>query len=115
MIYFVTMMLNAVPATLGVSEVYYLRDIVTQWKLDMDKDCKVRFVMYVEARKDAQITNTMKSRTEECIVLGPSGNWEGSTTCFNLSSGVVVTRRTATPLPMPDRIKKLVNRWGNQP
>ena len=102
MIYFVTMMLNAVPATLGVSEVYYLRDIVTQWKLDMDKDCKVRFVMYVEARKDAQITNTMKSRTEECIALGFSGNWKGYTMCFNLNIRVVVTRRTVTTLPIPD-------------
>ena len=115
MVYFVTIMLNAVPATLGVSKIYSLCEIVTQRKLDMNKDCKVRFGTYVEAREDTQITNTMKSRTEECIVLGPSGNWEGSTTCFNLSSGVVVTRRTVTPLPMPDRIKKLVNSWGNQP
>ena len=35
--------------------------------------------------------------------------------CFNLNSGVVVTQRTVTPLPMPDQINNLVNRWGNQP
>ena len=33
---------------------------------------------------------------------------------FNLNSGVVVTQRTVTPLPMPDQIRKLVNRWGNK-
>ena len=35
--------------------------------------------------------------------------------CFNLNSGVVVTRRTITPLPMLDRIMKLINIWVNQP
>ena len=73
-VYFVTMMLNAVPATLGFSKVYSPREIVTQRKIDTNKDCKVRFGTYVEARKDAQIKNTMKSHTEECIALGPSGN-----------------------------------------
>ena len=101
MIYFVTMMLNAVPATLGVSVVYSLHEIVTQCKLDMNKDCKVRFSTYMEASEDAQITNKMKSITERCIALGPSGNWKVSTMSFNLNCGVV-TRRTITPLPMLD-------------
>ena len=74
MIYFVTVMLNDVPDTLGVSEVYSPRKIVTQSKLDMNKDCKIRFGKYVEASKDAQITNKMKSCNEECIALVPSGN-----------------------------------------
>ena len=112
MIYVVTMMLNAVPATLGVSEVYSSREIVTQRKINMNKDFKLRFGTYVEASKDAKIKSTMKSRTEECIALGPSGKWQGSTVCFHLNSGVVVTRRTVTPLPIPDRIKKLVNQKG---
>ena len=63
MVCFVTMILNNVPATLGVSKVYSPREIVTQQKLDMNKDCKVHFGTYVEASKDAKITNTMKSRT----------------------------------------------------
>ena len=113
MIYFVTMTLNAVPDTLGVSEIYSPRDILTQRRHDMDKDRKVRLGTYTEASEDAQIKNTMKSRTEECVSLCPSGNWQGSTMCFNLNNGVVVTQRTIIPLPMPDRIKKLVNRWGN--
>ena len=101
-VYFVTMMLNAVPATLGVSVVYYLHEIVTQCKLDMNKDCKVRFSTYMEASEDAQITNKMKSCTEECIALVPSRNWQGPTMCFNLNIRVVVTRRTVTTLPIPD-------------
>ena len=40
----------------------------------MNKDFKVRFGTYVEANKDARITNALKSRTEECIALGLSGN-----------------------------------------
>ena len=57
----------------------------------------------------------MKSRTEECIALGHSGNWKDYTRWFNLYIGVVVTRRNVTPLLILDRIKKLVNRWVNQP
>ena len=96
---FLTMMLNAVHATIGVYEVYSPREIVTHQRLDMNKYFKVRFGRYVEASEYA------------C----PSGNWQSSTMCFNLNSGVVVTRRTVTPLPMLDRIKKLVNRWGMNP
>ena len=62
--FFVTMMLNAVPATLGFSKVYSRNEIVTQRKLNMNKDCRVHFGTYVDASKDAQITNTMKLRTE---------------------------------------------------
>ena len=58
------MMLNAVPATLGFSKVYSRNEIVTQRKLNMNKDCRVHFGTYVDASKDAQITNTMKLRTE---------------------------------------------------
>ena len=47
MCYFVTMVVNAVPANLGVSQVYSPREIVTQRKLDMKKDCKVQFGAYV--------------------------------------------------------------------
>ena len=81
----------------------------------MNKYCKVCFGTYMEASEDTQTTNTMKSRTEGCIALVPSGNLQGSTMCFNLNIVVVVKRITITPLPMPDQIKNLVNRWGNQP
>ena len=66
-VYFVVMMLNAVPDTSGISEKYSPREIVTSRKLDMKKDCRVRFGAYVEASKDADITTTMAKRTHDCL------------------------------------------------
>ena len=44
MIYFVNMMINDVRATLGVSKIYFQREIVTQWKLNMNRDCREHLV-----------------------------------------------------------------------
>ena len=68
-LYFVVMMINAVPAEGGISTVLSPREIVTQRKLDMEKDCRVQFGSYVEASKDAIVTNTMDERTHACITL----------------------------------------------
>ena len=109
------MMVNAVPAAEGISQVFPPREILTQRKFDSKKDCKALFGSYVEASTDAIVTNDMKSRTHSCSALGPSGNWQGSTKCFDLSTRKVVTRRTVREFPMPDHIKKSVNKWGSQP
>jgi len=91
------------------------REIVTSRKLDMKKDCRARFGVFVEASKDADITNTMAERTHSCLALGPSRNLHGSVKCFDLLTGKVVVRRTIKVLPMPDSILKLINRWGSLP
>lgn len=70
--------------------------------------CRARFGAYVEASQDSDITNTMNDRTAPCIVLGPTGNVQGSVSCYNLETKQVVTRRTITPLPMPDRVIRRV-------
>ena len=57
-LYFVTLMINAVPAEGGISEKYSPREIVSGCKLDMKKDCRVLFGAYVEASKDADIYKT---------------------------------------------------------
>ena len=111
-VYFVVMMINAVPANLGISENFSPREIVTGRKIDMKKDCRALFGAYVEASRDADVTNTMAERTHSCISLGPSGNLQGSLKCFDLITGKVIVRRTFRTIPIPDRILKLVNRWG---
>ena len=65
MVYFVTMMLNAVPAKLGISNVHSPREIVTQRQLDFTKDCKVQFGSYIEASEDPVITNTLNIRNNK--------------------------------------------------
>ena len=81
MMYFVTMFVNAVPAPEGISQIFSPREIVTQTKIDFKKDCRAQFGLYVEVSTDAIVTNDTMPGTHECIVLGPSGNWQGSTKC----------------------------------
>jgi hypothetical protein len=62
-VYFVVMMMNAVPANLGILQTFSPREIVTGRKIDMKKDCRALFGAYIEASRDADITNTMAERT----------------------------------------------------
>ena len=112
LVYFVTMCINSVPTTLGVSRKYSPREIVTQNKFDFALDCRVKFLALVEASTDAIITNDMIPRTHKCLALGPSGNLQGSVMCFDLDTGKVVTRRTIKEIPMPESVIKRVNKWG---
>ena len=111
-IYFVIMMVNAVPAENGISEKFSPREIVTGCKIAMKKDRKAVFGAYVEASTDADITNTMADRTHSFLALGPSGNLQGSVKCYDLLTGKVVVRRTIKVLPMPERLLRLANQWG---
>ena len=103
-LYFVVMIINAVLAEGSISTVLSPREIVTQRKLDMEKDCRVQFGSCVEASKDTIVTNTMDKRTHTCIALGPSGNLQGSVKCFDLHTGKIVVRRTIEGLTLPERI-----------
>ena len=91
---------------------YSPREIVTGKVFDAAKHCRARFGAYVEASRDADVTNDMEPRTEPCIAVGPSGNRQGSVLCFKLGNAKVVTRRTVKVLPMPTRVVKLLNALG---
>ena len=106
LVYNVILFVNAVPDSLCVSERYSPREIVTQSKFDFERDCKVQFGAYIQASDDAIVTNTTKLRTHGCVALGTSGNWQGSTMCFDLDTEKVVTRRVVEVLPMSDRVTK---------
>jgi hypothetical protein len=45
-------------------------------------------------------------------VLGPTGNSQGSIWCYNLQSKQVIKRRTVTPLPMPNRVIRRIQKLG---
>eukprot|EP00804_Cyclotella_cryptica_P008907 CCRYP_012017-RA/>CCRYP_012017-RA protein AED:0.23 eAED:0.23 QI:0/0/0/0.75/0.33/0.25/4/0/1155 len=111
---FVVFWLNATPVTNGISTLLSLREIVTQQKVDFQRHCRVPFGAYIEASKDAMITNTMRPRTHGCIELGPSGNLQGSVKCFDLKTGMVVKRCTVAELPMPDAVIRKISFWGKK-
>jgi hypothetical protein len=114
LLYFVTLWINAFPSDSGVSSMYSPREIVTGMRMDYAKHCKARFGAYVEASDDPTITNTLRSRTSPCIVLGPTGNLQGAVKCYNLETKKIVDRREITPLPMPDKVVHRVIKLGQR-
>jgi hypothetical protein len=114
LMYFVCMWINAFPSKNGVSTQYSPREIVTGTKLDYSKHCKALWGSYVEASEDADVTNTLKQRTYPCIVLGPTGNFQGLVKCFNLETKQVIKRHRVTELPMPDRVIRRVINLGKK-
>ena len=100
LVYFCIMMINVIPAAMGISDRFAPREVVTGKRLNINH-LKAPFVEYIEASVNADVTNDMKGRTHPCISLGPSGNWYGLQVCFDLETGKVVLRRTITRLPMP--------------
>ena len=83
-------------------------------QIDLNKGCRALFGSYVEANTDADMTNDMTTRPHGCLSLGPSGNLQGSVKYFDLKIGKVVTRPTIKVLPMPNRVLKLANSWGEK-
>eukprot|EP00804_Cyclotella_cryptica_P018940 CCRYP_006455-RA/>CCRYP_006455-RA protein AED:0.43 eAED:0.43 QI:0/0/0/1/0/0.5/2/0/319 len=111
---FVVFWLNSTPVTNGISTSLSPREIMTQQKVDFQRYCRVPFGAYIEASKDATITNTMWPRTHGCSALGPSSNLQGSIKCFNLKMGMVVKRCTVAKLPMLDAVIRKNSFWKSK-
>ncbi len=112
LVYHVVIWLNAFPAKSGVSETLSPRGIVFRHKLDFAKHCKLPFGTYCEVHDKPTLINTMVTRSTPAIVLGPSGNLQGTYKFFSLAMGKKVKRRAFTPYPMPDSVIKKVEAYA---
>ena len=72
----------------------------------------VKFGQYVEASDDAIVANTMKTLTNTCLTMTPSGNFQSSIACVELTRGNILAHHIVTILPMQEQVRKLVNKWG---
>jgi len=54
----------------------------------------------------------MTPQTHKAIVLGPTGNLQGSVKFYCIHMGRVLKRRSFTPMPMPDHVIRRVNAIG---
>jgi hypothetical protein len=54
----------------------------------------------------------MVTRSTPAIVLGPTGNLQGTYKFLSLATGKKVKRRAFTPYPMPDSVIKKVEAYG---
>ena len=79
--------------------------------VNFTRDCNVICGAYVEASTDAIITIDNSEQTHSCIMLGPSGNIQGSINFFDLKTGRVVVQRTVKQIPWTDRLLKMANQW----
>ena len=93
-VYYVIMMINAFPQDQGVTGGFSPRELVTGRIINYLRDCRATVGAYIEASRDAMVTNVQDNRTHPCIVLGASGNRQGSIKCFDLETGKVVVHRT---------------------
>ena len=106
LVYFVVLWLNSFPDKNEISDILSPREIITRKKIELKKHGKALFGSYVEASEDANITDDMKSRTRECIALGPTGNRQGSQKVLCLRTGTVLTRPWIVEYLMPNRVIK---------
>ena len=88
------------------------RTIVTGQKLDYKRHCRYQFGEYVQTHE--QHDNSMDPRTVGALALRPTGNAQGSFYFMSLSTGRVLNRLRATPLPMPDEVVDRVHRMARQ-
>ena len=115
LIYYVVLLINAFPAAKGISERYSPREIITQRVLEYGRSLPdVIFGTYVEGHHDHDVTNTQEWRTFPGIYLGQVGNIQGSKKIFDLKTGIVKSVSRMDVFPMPDRVIKLVDKWGKQ-
>ena len=80
---------------------FSLREIVTGLSTDYERNYKIDPGSYVETSIDAAVTNDNTERTTSCIAVGPVGNRQSLVKCFDIETGKILHRRTATQLPWP--------------
>ena len=77
-----------------------------------NKDCRAALGAYVQTTTKKVVTNENPPRTYGYVVLGLSGNRQGSLECADLKTCKWVVRRLTKQMPWPDRIPKVVDTWG---
>ena len=113
-IYFVTLWLNSFLVRSGVSETFSPREILLLWRMDAKKYCRVLPVSYYELHDKPNPSNTIVSRTQKGIALGPTVNLQGSVKFYCLNTGRVLKRQDFTEIPMPTAVIAKVNKIGKK-
>ena len=76
--------------------------------LDFAKHCKSPFGTYFEVHNEPTLTNNMVTCSTPAIVLGPTGNMQGTYKFFSLATGKKVEQLVFTPYSMPDSVIKKI-------
>jgi hypothetical protein len=87
LVYHVVLWLNVFLAKSGVTETLSPCKIVYRHKLDFTKHCKSPFGTYGKVHDEPVPRNTMVTRSTPAIVLGPTGNLQGTYKFLSLATG----------------------------
>jgi hypothetical protein len=79
---------------------YSPREVFLGRPSDAHRDFRCGYGDYVQSTTPDP-SNNMQARTEDCIVLLPTGNRSGSVKLLNLSTGRVITRNHFVIMPIP--------------
>ncbi len=77
-VYCMILWMNTFPLKSGILERILPWKLLLQWRLDYKKHCRVPPGTYCEVHDEPMPTNTMAWWTHKGIVLGPTGNLQGS-------------------------------------
>ena len=114
LIHFFALWIHAFPEAQGIYEILSPRENFTQISVTYGKYFNAVFGLYIEAHCELDMTNTMNLRTWENIVLGPTGNIQGSLFVFDLNTGRVSKSINITVIPMPDLFINKFDAWGRR-
>jgi hypothetical protein len=113
-VYFMVLWMNAFPVKSGISQTFLPQELLVWWQLDYKKKCCVPPGTYCEIHDKPVPINIMAWWTHEGIMLGPTGNLQGSVKFYCINTGRVLKHRSFTPMPMPDRVIKRINGIGEK-
>ena len=104
--------LNGMPQNDSFGNGLSPQTIVTGQKLDYNRHCRYQFGEYAQTHE--QHDNSMNPRTVGALALRPTGNAQGSFYFMSISTGRVLNRLHATPLPMPDDVVDRIHRMARR-
>jgi hypothetical protein len=85
------------------------RELFLGRKADAKQDFRCAFGDFVQCTVPST-DNTMRARTEDAVVLLPTGNRTGSVRVFSLGTGKIITRDHFQILPMPVLVISVLNK-----
>ena len=97
--------INAYPHKNSISSIFSPRTIITGRKLDYTKHCRAEFGAYAQVYQHTSPHNsTDLPRAVSALVMGPTGNAQGSYKFYNLDSGRQLVANQFVLLPMPREV-----------
>jgi hypothetical protein len=112
LIYHVVLWLKALPMKSGVSEMLSPCEIIVRHKLTFKDHCKGVFGSFCYMHDEPSPAISMVSHTSPAIILGPTGNLQGTYKLLNLDTGAKIKQSKWTQHPMPDLVIKQAERMG---